>query len=193
MFTFKKLHKNQQGQAALEAAIILIAFVVVASLFAFAVLSAGTSSTEKGEQAIYAGLEGVQASMQLRGAVVAQKAAAADTTVDTVVFTVALVNGGQPVDLNTTDKRTLIGYRDGTNFANDLDYTVNWLGNTDGDELLEEGELAELTVTVEAGSPAAAVLAANTRFTLEVKPQQGGVLAIDRTTPANLDMVMELR
>jgi archaeal flagellin FlaB len=192
MFTFKKLHKNQQGQAALEAAIILIAFVVVASLFAFAVLSAGTSSTEKGEQAIYAGLEGVQASMQLRGAVVAQKDTAT-TFIDTVVFTVALVNGGQPVDLNTTDKRTLIGYRDGTNFANDLDYTVDWLGNTDGDELLEEGELAELTVTVEAGATPAQVLGANTRFTLEVKPQQGGVLAIDRTTPPNLDMVMELR
>ncbi len=65
-----KFNKNQSGQAALEAAIILIAFVVVASVFAFAVLSAGTASTEKGQQAIYAGLEGVQSSMQIKGAVI---------------------------------------------------------------------------------------------------------------------------
>ncbi len=65
-----KFNKNQSGQAALEAAIILIAFVVVASVFAFAVLSAGTASTEKGQQAIYAGLEGVQSSMEIKGAVI---------------------------------------------------------------------------------------------------------------------------
>jgi flagellin-like protein len=34
-----KLHKNQQGITGLETAIVLIAFVVVASVFAFAVLS----------------------------------------------------------------------------------------------------------------------------------------------------------
>ena len=67
-----KFNKNQSGQAALEAAIILIAFVVVASVFAFAVLSAGTASTEKGEQAIYSGLEGVQSSMEIKGAVIAE-------------------------------------------------------------------------------------------------------------------------
>ena len=67
-----KFNKNQSGQAALEAAIILIAFVVVASVFAFAVLSAGTASTEKGEQAIYSGLEGVKSSMEIKGAVIAE-------------------------------------------------------------------------------------------------------------------------
>ena len=71
MNKYQKLNQNQSGQAALEAAIILIAFVVVASVFAFAVLSAGTASTEKGQQAIYAGLEGVQSSMQIKGAVIA--------------------------------------------------------------------------------------------------------------------------
>ena len=71
MNKWQKLNQNQSGQAALEAAIILIAFVVVASVFAFAVLSAGTASTEKGQQAIYAGLEGVQSSMEIKGAVIA--------------------------------------------------------------------------------------------------------------------------
>jgi flagellin FlaB len=47
--------KNERGQTALETAIILIAFVVVASVFAFTILSAGASSTEKSEGAIAAG------------------------------------------------------------------------------------------------------------------------------------------
>lgn len=39
-------HRNgERGQAALEGAIILIAFVVMASVFAFAILSAGTEVT----------------------------------------------------------------------------------------------------------------------------------------------------
>ena len=63
MNSVNKFNKNQSGQAALETAIILIAFVVVASVFAFAILSAGSASTEKGEQAIYSALENVQSSM----------------------------------------------------------------------------------------------------------------------------------
>src|SRR5512145_311051 len=100
---FNRLHKNESGQNALETAIILIAFIVVASVFAFAILSAGQASTEKGEQAIYAGLEGVQSSMNIKGAVIAEAAAAgAAAPVVSVSFTLSLVAGGDPVDLNTT-------------------------------------------------------------------------------------------
>ncbi|KAB2856818.1 MAG: flagellin, partial [Anaerolineae bacterium] len=58
--------KNERGQSALETAIILIAFVVVASVFAFAILCSGSKSTEKGQSAINAGLEGVQSSMTVK-------------------------------------------------------------------------------------------------------------------------------
>ncbi len=102
MNTMQKLNKNQNGQAALEAAIILIAFVVVASVFAFAVLSAGTASTEKGEQAIYAGLEGVQSSMEIKGAVIALGDGTTADTVGNVIFTAALVAGGEPINVDAT-------------------------------------------------------------------------------------------
>ena len=52
----KRLLRDEGGITALETAIILIAFVVVASVFAFTILSAGTFSTERGREAIYAGL-----------------------------------------------------------------------------------------------------------------------------------------
>ena len=79
MNSMVKLNKNESGQAALEAAIILIAFVVVASVFAFAVLSAGSASTARGEQAIYAGLKEVQSSMSIKGAVIAKSDMACDS------------------------------------------------------------------------------------------------------------------
>jgi flagellin FlaB len=196
MYGWSKLNKNESGQAALEAAIILIAFVVVASVFAFAILSAGTASTEKGEAAIYAGLEGVQSSMQTKGAIIANTAAGAVTN---VVFTVALVAGGEPVNMDpaATTNATIISYRDSSMAVNSVVFTVDDIVG-DGDDLLEDGELFEITATIPAavGNEALIALAAsatNQAFSLEVKPPTGGVLQINRTTPASLDTVTELR
>lgn len=199
MYGWSKLNKNESGQAALEAAIILIAFVVVASVFAFAILSAGTASTEKGEQAIYSGLENVQASMQIKGAVIATEGTAGQ--VDTVVFTVAPVSGGEPVNFTEPDagppiitKEVIVSYRDGAVQENNVDWTHTELVG-DGDDLLEDGELFEITVAIEtnAAGGGAITLGSNTAFTLEVKPPTGAVLQINRTTPAALSAVMELR
>ena len=193
-----KFNKNESGQAALEAAIILIAFVVVASVFAFAVLSAGSASTTRGEQAIYAGLQEVQSSMAIKGAVIATADDSVDTSVNEVVFTVALVSGGDPVNLDSTaaDKVVVLSYRDAVQAIPNLAYTVDWVVG-DGDDLLEQGELAEITAVVEGGVASLTTLgtdlAANTEFSLEVKPPTGAVLQINRTTPAALEAVMELR
>ncbi len=51
------LHANQRGITGLETAIVLIAFVVVASVFAFAVLSTGLISSEKSKETVLGGLE----------------------------------------------------------------------------------------------------------------------------------------
>jgi len=67
--TLRRLHRRQRGITGLETAIILIAFVVVASVFAYTVLSAGIFSAEKGKEAIHSGLETARSSMELVGAV----------------------------------------------------------------------------------------------------------------------------
>ena len=189
MRNINQLHRNESGQAALENAIILIAFIVVASVFAFTILSAGSSSTERGEEAIYSGLEGVQSSMSIKGAVIAE---AASTTVDTVTFTLALVSGGDPIDLtdSTGDNVVVIGYRDAAQFVNEVPWALDWVGTNDGDSMLEAGELAEVTVTLSALTTA---LDRNTPFTLEINPPTGAVLNVSRTTPAAIETVMELR
>ena len=50
---FKGLHRGQKGITGLETAIILIAFVTVASVLAYSVLSAGIFSSEKGKETVY--------------------------------------------------------------------------------------------------------------------------------------------
>ncbi|MEE8363798.1 MAG: archaellin/type IV pilin N-terminal domain-containing protein, partial [Dehalococcoidia bacterium] len=47
--------RDQRGITGLETAIILIAFVVVASVFAFTVLSTGIFSSERSKETVYAG------------------------------------------------------------------------------------------------------------------------------------------
>jgi len=183
-----RMHKDEKGQTALETAIILIAFVVVASVFAFTILSAGSSSTEKGKQAIQAGLEGVQSSMNVKGSIIAE---ASGSTVDSVVFTVSLVAGGSPVNLSSTAKEVVIGYKDQSQFVNNVPWKIKWIVSkqTTADDMLEEGELAEITVDLTGLSPA---LPANTAFNLEIKPPKGAVLNINRTTPAAIQPVMDL-
>jgi flagellin-like protein len=69
---FKHIYKSQQGITGLETAIILIAFVVVAAVFAYTVLSAGLFSTQKSQEAVYSGLQETQSTLKLTGAVVAK-------------------------------------------------------------------------------------------------------------------------
>jgi archaeal flagellin FlaB len=198
MFNWKNLHRDESGQTALEAAIILIAFIVVASVFAFTILSSGSKSTEKGQQAINAGLQGVQSSMEVKGMVIAKSAGGA--TVDSVVFTLSLVAGGEPIDLNQTNRKIVIGYRDSGQVVNGLEWTIStapdpegWLVRNDAtgeeDDLLEDGELVEITVPLDSLT---AALGPNTEFTIEVKPPTGAVLNLTRTTPPAIEKVMEL-
>lgn len=180
------IRRNEEGQAALETAIILIAFIVVASVFAFTILSAGTASTDRGEEAIYEGLEGVASTMAVRGAMIAN---GTGNEVDSVVFNLALASGGEPINLN--DGSVIVAYRDNAQLVNTLAYTTDFIvDDGDADDLLEDGELAEITVDL---SGLATRLGPNTEFTIEVNPQTGAVLNLTRTTPAAVETVTELR
>jgi flagellin FlaB len=192
-----RLHNDQSGASALETAIILIAFVVVASVFAFTILSAGSASTEQSEESIYAGLSNVQSSMTTKGAIIAT-ANAGGTALDSVVFTLSLASGGDPVNIVDTsgDNVIVIDYRDELQAGSNLDWTADEVVG-DGDLLLEPDEQFQITVDLTTGGTAVAgtwaAPAENIEFTLQVKPPTGAVLNINATTPAVLEAVMELR
>jgi flagellin FlaB len=186
---FNRAAREEQGITGLETAIILIAFVVVATVFAFVVLTTGVFSSERGKETVFAGLAKARGSMELRGGVVASYDG---TDITPIEFAVASSAGGEPVPLDpaATNNRTVISYRDDAVINDDVTYTVTWIVD-DGDDLLEAGELAVINIdpTAMTNPPA---LAANSRFTLEVQSPVGAVLDVTRQLPAGLDTVMQL-
>lgn len=232
--------RHQRGITGLETAIILIAFVVVASVFSFTVLSTGVFASERSKETVYAGLEEAKSSLEPRGSVIAFKGRAGTTTADDTIFKIQFVLAnaiaGVPVDLTppyTTDAtntdpdissgaeyKTVISFQDKNQYLSDVPWTIKLLGQNSSDFLLEQGEKAEITVWLlqrlngvsdplsnngvakysaadANGSSgiltAGTLLNANDQFTLEVKPESGSTLAIQRTSPARLDAIMDLK
>ena len=62
--------RDERGITGLETAIVLIAFVVVAAVFAFVVLSTGLFSAERGKDTVFAGLAKTRGSMELTGSII---------------------------------------------------------------------------------------------------------------------------
>ncbi|MCH7482547.1 MAG: hypothetical protein IIC95_06525 [Chloroflexi bacterium] len=207
----KRARADQRGVTGLETAIILIAFVVVASVFAYTVLSAGLFSAEKGKEAIHSGLEQARGTMEIIGGIVAKdvggvnySSTGADDIVDLIIFTVANALDGEPIDLTTTvdanndgdlsdetgqTHTTIITFIDETQRVDDIAWTKTEVGKGDGDDLLEPGEKMQITVNV---SQLAISLDADNKFTLELKPNRGSALIVERTLPAVIDDVMYL-
>ena len=186
---FRRATREEEGITGLETAIILIAFVVVATVFAFVVLSTGLFSAERGKEAVYAGLQKTRGSLELRGSVIANTDG---TNVESLVFDVANAAGGEPVNLDpdAVSNKVVMAYHDSGNSNANLVWTRVWLVG-DGDNLLENGELAEVSIDLTTQVPPI-TLAANQVFNLEVKPSLGGTMVIARTTPAGLDTVVDL-
>ncbi len=184
------LARNQKGITGLETAIVLIAFVVVSSVFAFAALSTGLFSSDKSKDTINAGLSEARGTLEVRGSVIAKELSTSDT-IDEITINVANAAGGEAVNLTPGD--TLITYTDASQSLTlaTSDMTVTGLGNADSDKLVEVGEMYEIKLT---GLVAALTtdLGKDTEFTLEIKPPQGAVVHINRRTPVVIETYSDL-
>lgn len=228
---------RERGITGLETSIVLIAFVVVASVFAFTVLSAGVFSSEAAKQTIFAGLKETRSGLRQNGGVFAFSAQAGTTqSVYKIVFTVSNSLAGEPIDLTppyTVDDTgldpdfdalavpgTIISYADEDQRMGDVPWTVNFIGSNNNDLLLEDGEKAEITVwlmdrntAIAETAPSAVqvmdastangggvggivasgvLIGKSTRFVIELTPQAGAALSIQRSIPPGLRAVMNL-
>jgi len=202
----KKFINHEKGITGLETAIILIAFVVVAAVFAYTALSAGLFSTQKSQEAVYAGLKEAQSTLEIRGGVIAtSNSTGASGTINQLKFTLGNVLGGQaidftePTDANAdgiTDSGSsnvvVINYVDEDQAVDNLAWTITKLGNADTDSLLESNERFEVTVTNLLGALGTDLTVKKT-FNIEVITPGGATLNIERTTPAWIDAVNNLR
>ncbi len=193
------LRANQRGITGLETAIVLIAFVVVASVFAFAVLSTGLLSSEKSKETVLGALEETSSTITLRGSVIGD-ANSGKTAIDTIKFTLtSAAQASDAVDLSTTgvvvtylDSLQAINCENPQSFDGDPDtaecsWSTVWvLGSSD---MVDPGEQVDMTVFLTNLSP---LLPKNREFTIQVKPNKGAVVIVNRTTPAELKAIMEI-
>lgn len=184
----RKMHRGEEGITGLETAIILIAFVTVAAVLAYSVLSAGIFSAERGQEAVYSGLSQAQSSMQVRGSVYATSAApGVDGNVDEILFTVASVLADQTVDMGNV----IINYSDANTFIPNIDFETELQGDVvdpaspmlgPHQVMLIGIDVAELGVT----------LGTYDTFTLQVIPPRGAAITIRRTLPGEILAVTDL-
>jgi len=181
-----KMHRGQRGMTGLETAIILIAFVTVASVLAYAVLSAGIFSAERGKETVYGGLESAQSTMEIAGSVLGLSAN--QTELEQIQFDVALAIPNQELDTLAV----VVNYWDEMVHSEGITTSMTLSsGSTERGSaaFIENDEQFTVTVTI----PAAANAVAYDTFTIQLIPPVGAALTVQRTLPGALAKVMDLQ
>ncbi len=197
--TLRNLHRGQRGMTGLETAIILIAFVTVASVLAYSVLSAGIFSAERGKATVYSGLEQAGATMELKSHVLAT-GNTSTSQLDTIYFLVGLTIKGEKVDMDAVMVKFSDNTTEGTIDREDVWATWNATSNkwtsrlltslTDRGtaNMLEGDEIHEVRIDV----PSGADVGIYEPFTFELIPPKGASITIHRVLPGSIEKRMDL-
>ena len=98
-----KLLKNEDAFTGLEAAIVLIAFIVVAAVFSYVMLGAGFFATQEAQRTVHTGSQQASSSLEIIGNIYGMNDNAGKTSVsqklDYIEFTVGNTAGGSPIDI----------------------------------------------------------------------------------------------
>ena len=192
-----KLNKDE-AFTGLEAAIVLIAFVVVAAVFSYVVLGAGFFTTQKAQEVVYTSVDQASSSIEILGDVYGLgDSANPPTYIDTVRFTVGLTAGGSPVDFSQTtitysDKNNVSRLNSvGNSIATTSIGTGKWgvirMANNESSDLLLENQ-EQFTILV---NPIDSIIA-NQDFEIQIRPAVGTAYAIERSAPARITGVNTL-
>ena len=191
--------RSRKGIVGIEAAIVMIAFVIVAAALAFVALNMGMSATQKTKEAISASMGEAGSAIMVDGDVIAYYNGSKITH---VVIPIRAASGKYPVDLSI-DKTVIALQEPGGYYANVYETppqtsvantaisslislvsrapnaTVAFIVN-DGDTILEYSEKAVVVVAF------GTALSSYDHFKVEIKPPEGSSLVVERTIPASL-------
>ena len=192
----RRAKDDQSGITGLETAIILIAFVMVASVLAYVVLTAGLFSSQKANEAVHAGLEEVESTMELKGSVLLKMESGYG---EELYVTLGVTQGSGGIDFTDTsggNNKVVISYADQYTQFPALDWTTTVLSSTDNDTMLDPNELYLITIDLSAVSDNASSdeekIGAYHEFLVEIKPPIGPYLTIERTVPARVSQIVNL-
>jgi len=207
--TMKNIY-SEDAFTGLEAAIVLIAFVVVAAVFSYVVLGAGFFTTQTAQATVHTGVAQASSSLEIVGNVMGIDTDTATTRLTFINTSVALTAGGTSMDLtgmvisysdtgggrnanvemnsesDITNCGTILTTQVTT--ADDMRWCVAQRINQVGtaNNLLEPNEIWVITV----GLPSTASI--NQKITVNLQPAVGASLPITRTIPGGLSAVQAI-
>ena len=172
----------------LEAAIVLIAFVVVAAVFGYMVLGVGSFTTQKAQETVHAGVQQTTSSVDPVGQLNIQ-ADAAGTGVQTITFYLQLAAGGTGADMSKFSYTVSTPTTLSTFTSDEVSYT--WVKENSGGGsnhnthtgLLNPREMVLVTITKNFDSTQ---MGLNTRFIVEAKPSVGAAVPIAGKVPPGM-------
>jgi len=100
--SLRRFLRNKKAISGLETAIVLIAFVIIASAFAYAVMSMGFLATQKSQQVVLGGLQAASSALVIDGPVYgyAGTMSGSNAQLATIIFWLTTAQGG--VDMSPT-------------------------------------------------------------------------------------------
>jgi len=203
-----KKPKFKKGIVGIEAAIVMIAFVVVAAALAFVVLNMGFYTTQRSKEVIGQGLSQASSALEIDGTVLAK----VDTQkLSCVIIPIRLSAGQKDVDLTPgkadiavwiIDKGGKTNTYNGANQAitNQQDFDIEslcsaatngvaviWREPDNDDNVLQAGEKILVVINFATlGITGINGLGPYYVFKVEIKPPIGSALTVERTVPASL-------
>jgi archaellin len=209
------LNTQEKGFTAIQTAIGVISSVAVAGTLGTAVVNSGTNAADQTEQVVQEAITNILGTYDLRGSVIGiASKTGADGSLGQLTFSIALVSSSGSIDFTPPSpspdnsglagpdsKNTIIiSYADDNQYVENLYWTINKLGNDNGDNILEGREMYQITIggsriagekggnLVDALNPD---LSTYDKFSIDIKSPQSPILVLERTTPAYIHNIVK--
>jgi len=198
--TLEKFLRQKRGMVGIEAAIVLIAFVIVAAAFSFMVVNMGLFSTQRGRETIQQGVQEASSPLTLDGSIhiFCNMTHVLGVMVPLKTLGVRYVPMKSPeseITLGIENHTSIADIYDGINTTNPLGQSFTdlysgvqsekatlFIGNSDNDNSLDYDEKGFLIIKLGQNSAAAE----REHVVLEIRPEQGAPLTIEFIVPPQL-------
>jgi flagellin FlaB len=202
MKTDSKFATNDAAFTGLEAAIVLIAFVVVAAVFSYVMLGAGFFTSQKSKEVVHTGVDQATASVDINGNIIGI-GDIGDNVLDGADITLQLTAGQNPIDMT----KLVVSYKTSSNYEPNIfhpgaDLTWVTTNQPGGNNILELNEKAMLTlhfpdgVRVDPNGNAYAGgderAGGDSQVTIGILPATGATLTVTFTVPPKIKSIMYL-
>jgi flagellin FlaB len=191
-----KFTKNDNAFTGLEAAIVLIAFVVVAAVFSYVVLGAGFFTTQKSQEAVYTSVAQATSNIQVVGQVygiASGGATGGGTQIAEIRFSIGLAPGSPTLDISklrvafSTPSTTPVIYTAATTGSETPAYAAGapvFIAQENGAGSAMSSLMSQQQAQIAFKTPSN--VQKNVEINIEIRPAVGAALPFSKTTPPSI-------